>query len=393
MDFIIRKGRLPGYAEPMDIGISDGILREIKKGIAKRATDELNADGKLILPGFVDSHVHMDKAMSVTPQSFRHGSILERVQHLNTLKKSFNKENVCERATALAKIFARRGILNVRTDVDVDLVVGLKGVEGILETKKRCKDFINIQIFAFAQEGIINHPEVAGLLERALEMGADGVAGHTSIEAQGKKHVNAIIRIAEKHEVDVDFHVDENADPDNSLLEYVISMVTSEGYSGRTNAIHCATLGVVTSDDAIRLSEKMAEAGVNVTICPGTKVLDLPLAPAQILTKSGVNVSLGSDNIRDPINPLGSGNPLVLGAMLSHWQKLLNEEELLSLVSMVTENGARTLGIKDTYGLTVGNPADLVILDCGTPVDAVLDVPQIVEIFKNGKKISESITF
>lgn len=391
MDLIIRQAMIAGYPGHQDIGIENGLITAISPRLSASTSEELSAEGRLVFPGFVDSHVHMDKAMTVTLDSFKNGTIAERVGHLNLLKTAFTKDDVCERGIAVAKLFARNGVLYIRTNVDVDPTVGLIGIEGMLEARERCKEFIHMQVFAFAQEGILRYPEVENLLERALQLGASGVGGHSSIEPNGNRHIDAIFKIAKKYRVDIDFHVDENADPQNSLLDYIISKTISEGYQGRVNAIHCAALALMDPNQGDAAIKRLAAAGINVTVCPGVVAIDCPLAPIERLMNHGVNVSFGADNIRDPINPLGTADPLILSYLASHLQKIFAKESILKLFAAVTTAGANTLGLGGQYAIHPGQVADLVVLDCDTPERAILDVPKRRDVIRAGRNIARLI--
>jgi cytosine deaminase len=388
MDLIIRNAKIEDFNRPQDIGIKDGVIKEISEHLPTfPRSKEIDARSRLVIPGFVDAHVHLDKAMTIAPGAIKNESFIERIDHINELKKTFQKESVLARVMALVNLFAQKGILTLRANVDVDPTVGLTGIEGVLEARKRCADIVNIQVIAFAQEGIIRYPQVKSLLEEALKMGADGVGGHTSIEPEGKKHIDTIFKIGKNYAVDIDFHVDENADPDYSLMEYVVSKATSEKYGQHVNAIHCSALAGMDPRRQNTLIEKTSDAGVNITVCPGVIAIDCPLAPVIRMIENGINVSMGSDNFRDPINPLGTGDPLILSVMLCHLQKIFGKEELTSVFKAITVNGAKTLNLGRRYGIKTGNAADLVILDSCTQEEVILGAPRRVEIIKNGKNI------
>lgn len=367
--------------------MKDGRISAVASPLKESAATEIDADGAVVSPGFVDSHIHLDKAGTVTPRSFRPGGIGERVQDLGRLKRQYRPDAVRDRVEGLAMGLVRRGVVAARTNVDVDPTAELRGLEGVLAARERLRGYIDIQVFAFAQEGIVRHPAVPGMLEKALSLGADGLGGHTSIEPGAREHVQTILRLARDHDVDVDFHVDENGDPKNSMMEYVIDQTTQAGYGGRVNAIHCCALGLMASKDVVRLSKKAADAGLNVTICPTVMALDCPLAPIDVLAQAGVNVSLGSDNLRDPINPLGTGDPLIAGNVLALTQKLFTEDQLSYLFSAVTSNGAATIRLED-YDLRPGGWADFVILDCLSPSEAVLNAPGRRDVFRRGKPLN-----
>lgn len=387
MEMIIRNARVSGYSDLKDIGIKNGLIANISSSIQAPNCEGYDAKGRFVSPGFIDSHVHLDKSMTATPQTYRHGTILERVEQLRSIKKQSSIESIYDNCVKMAKMMAKHGVLHLRSNVDVDPGAGLKGFQALLQAKKHCQDFIDIQIYAFAQEGIFADPKTQDLLEEALELGSDGIGGHTSIELRSREHVDYIFRTAKKYGVDIDLHVDENSDPDNSLMEYVIDKTMAEGYAGRVNAIHCAALPLMEKEEAKRIIDKAAEVGLNITVCPGTLVLDCPLAPVMTLATAGVNVSLGSDNARDAINPLGSGNPLIHAVILSYLQKLHTESELITLYNMITYNGAKTIGLAEKYGIVIGRQADMVVLDCCSPVEAVMEGSSVKAVFKNGKRL------
>ena len=388
MDLIIRNAKIENHNRLQDIGVQDGLIKEIRESMPTLLkSNEIDARSRLVIPGFVDAHMHLDKAMTIAPGMIKNSPLMDRITYLNELKKDFQEELMSERVRAALSLFAKKGILNLRTNVDIDPMVGLIGIEGVLRARKQCTELVNIQVFAFAQEGIIRYPQVKSLLEKALAMGADGVGGHTSIEPECTKHIDAVFEIAKNYDVDIDFHVDENADPEHSLLEYVVSKTNAEKYGGRVNAIHCSALGGMDPKRIDTLIKKTADAGVNVTVCPGVIAIDIPIAPVINMIERGINVSFGSDNFRDPINPLGTGDPLILAAMLCHLQKLFSKDDLRNVYRVLTTNGAKTLNVSEEYGIRIGNRADMLIMNADTPEEVILEATRPVMIIKDGKKM------
>jgi cytosine deaminase len=284
----------------------------------------------------------------------------------------------------------------LRTHVDIDPIVGLRGFNALLRVRERLRDTGRLQIVAFPQEGLGDDGYVEGLLDQALRAGADAVGGIPAREADPKAHIDRIFALAKKHGAPIDMHVDESDDPRDLTLEYLAEKTLAEGYAGRVVAGHCTSLAVAAEDDVARIVEKVKRAGITIVTLPSTNLhlggrrdrgpVGRGLTPVRRLLAAGVNVVCGSDNIRDPFTPFGNARMLENGLLLAHAAHMGTGPELATIFEMATVRAASALGITG-YGLDEGARADLVILDAESAADAVVSVAPPLWVIAGGKML------
>lgn len=319
----------------------------------------LEGKGMLAIPGFVDCHAHIDKSHLNDNDRilFSHGTGAVKGQLTRDQKALFTHDDVIQRAEEVLKTALRSGTLYLRTNCDVDPIVGLTGVKALLELRERYQDRLHLQIAAFAQEGVFQDAQTGSLLEEALRLGADLVGGHTIIHGEGERHIDFILELAAKYGVEADFHLDESGSREHYLLPYLARRVKELGLQGRVNAIHMCTLAALTKPELEEGLKLAADCGLKVTVAP-TAISTRQIAPVKALLEAGLPVGLGSDNIRDFFNPLGSGDIKQIALLLSYLQAFFTREETGEIWTMLTKGGAAVLGVKD-YGLREGGRADL----------------------------------
>src|SRR5690625_3729024 len=214
MDLIIRQANVGGTI--VDIGITGNKITAVEETLIETATEEIQAEGRVAIPGFVDAHLHLDKSMLNELAPYRDVSGPEKGALTRELKKDFTVEDIESRAERVIQHALATGSLHLRTNVDVDGLVDTKGIEALLNLKEKYKDLIDIQVTAFSQEGFVNFPESEELLEEALNMGADLVGGHTIIDGdKGKEHIDKVLKLAKKFDVPAEFHVDESGNKEH----------------------------------------------------------------------------------------------------------------------------------------------------------------------------------
>lgn len=337
------------------------ILR-IATAIAPEPGDRtLEGEGMLAIPGLVDCHAHIDKSHlnDGGRTRFVHGTGAVKGGLTREQKALFTQEDVTQRAEKVLQTALRSGTLHLRTNCDVDAIVGLTGIKALLDLREKYQDLLHLQIAAFAQEGVFQDGQTQSLLEEALRLGADLVGGHTITCGEGEKHIDFILSLAEKYGVEADFHLDESGNREHYLLPYLARRVKELGLQGRVNAIHMCTLSALTQPELEEALYLAADCGLKVTVAP-TAISTRQIAPVKTLLEAGLPVGLGSDNIRDFFNPLGSGDIKQIALLLSYLQAFFTEEETEQIWTMLTDGGARVLGIPD-YGLTEGGWADLTL--------------------------------
>ncbi len=286
--------------------------------------------------GWVNDHAHLDKGFLIQNHKYLDVSAPERASITRELKKSFTVSDIKIRAAKALQLMMDTGTVYIRTHVDVDPIVGLKGIEALLELKEELADRIILEITAYNQEGFDRYPEVPELLREAMRMGIKGIGGHTSIDANGRLHIDRTLSLAEEGGAEwIEFHTDETGRPADFLLPYLAEKSISEGIGPMITAIHCNSLSYVSDIAAEAAIELAARAGLQVTVCP-TAMATRKLTKIKRMLDSEIRVRLGSDNIGDMFNPLGSGNMVQYAQLLAYDQRFFEADELQQLLQMMT---------------------------------------------------------
>lgn len=405
MDLIIRNARPIGieFDVPVDIAIEGGQIRKIAPDLDIRAEREINVENRLVSPPFIEPHIHLDKtqiAGDISPN--RSGTLLGGIEVIWERKRMYTVDDIVERAGKTIEMSVRNGTTRLRTHADVDSIVGLKAVEGLLEVKKRFLDLVDIQIVAFPQEGILRDPGTEELLWKAMDMGADIVGGMPHHEKESKhweKHIEVVFQIAKHHDADIDMHVDETDDPAIRSLEVLAEKTITESYQGRVTAGHTCALAAYPDKYAEAVIAKVKEAGIHMITNPATNLVvqgrgDRGLVRRGItrvkeLLAADINVAFGQDCVYDGFYPFGTSDLLEVALLTAHVAHLSLPGEIEEIFRMPTENSARIWGLED-YGIREGGTADLVVIDCETIPQAIQFHPPRCCVLRKGRVISES---
>jgi cytosine deaminase len=303
----------------------------------------------------MNEHAHLDKGMLIPTAVYKDESAPVRAGWTREAKAAFTKADIIERAEKALKTMIHYGTAYVRTHVDVDPLVGTRGIEAILELKKKYESQIVIDITAFSQEGFDRFPESADLLKEALSMGVMGIGGHTLADSNGMDHIRRIFTLAEKYNAGwVEFHTDESGKPEHFLLPFLAEETARRGWGGKTYAIHCNSLAAVEEREAANAIELTAKAGLHVTVCP-TAIATRAVTLVKRLRNSGIRIGLGSDNIGDYFNPLGSGNMLQYAQLLAYLQRFYEPAEMDYLIGIIQrvpeikESEAAIMSLPEAY--------------------------------------------
>ncbi|MFQ5914754.1 MAG: amidohydrolase family protein [Nitrospinota bacterium] len=405
MDLIVRNARPVGVEAdpPVDIAVSGGRIVRIAPGIGEKGEREIDAGGRLVSPPFIEPHIHLDKtqiADEVAPN--RSGTLLGGIEVIWERKRRYTVEDIVKRAGRTIEMAVRNGTTRLRTHADVDTVVGLRAVEGLLEVKKRFADLVDIQIVAFPQEGILRDPGTEDLLEQAMEMGADLVGGmphHEKRPEHWGEHIDIAFGIAKRYDADIDMHVDETDDPAIRSLEVLAERTIAESYQGRVTAGHTCALAAYPDDYAEQVIRKVKQAGLHMITNPATNLVvqgrgDRGLIRRGItrvkeLLAASVNVAFGQDCVRDGFYPFGTADLLEIALLTAHVAHLSLPEEIEEVFRMPTANSAK-IWRSDDYGIREGGSADLVVIDCETVLQAVQLHPPRLWVIRKGRLIAES---
>ncbi len=296
----------------------------------------MEVNSKMSVKGFMNYHAHLDKGNLIPPNVYQDAPVAQRAEWTRQLKAEFTIEDIKNRASQILDVMSSYGTTYVRTHVDVDSLVGLKGIEALLQIQEKYRDRIVIDLVAFAQEGFDRFPETETLLREAMSMGVKSIGGHTTADQAGKKHIDRIFEIAEREQVElIEFHTDEPGKAEHFLQPYLAEVTMKRGWQNRVTAIHCNSLAMVEEDEARRVAEMTAEAGMMVTICP-TAIATRSLTRAKMLSEAGVKLQLGSDNVRDYFNPFGSGNMLHYAQLFSYILRYYQPDEMAEIFAALT---------------------------------------------------------
>lgn len=400
-DLIIRSALLEG--KPVDIAVKDGKISEIAKEIKQSSKNEIHADNCMVSAPFIESHVHLDTTLTAgEPKWNESGTLFEGIETWSLRKQTLTHDDVVKRASTLLKWHAAQGVLHVRTHVDTT-DPNLTALKALLEVKEKFKNLVNVQIVAFPQEGITSFNNGASLLEESLKMGADAVGAIPHYEFtrdMGVESVKTAFKLAEKYNKLIDIHCDEIDDPNSRFLEVVVAEAIRTGMGSKVTASHTTAFGSYDNAYAFKLMGFIKKSGINFVSNPLVNItlqgrLDTypkrrGITRVKELWQNGVNVSLGYDDVMDPWYSLGTGNMLQPANMAVHVSQMTGRNEVMACFDMVTKNAAHTLGIEDKYGIEVGKPADLIILNAADKWEAIRKLSNITTVIKSGKVIAET---
>jgi len=398
LEIVIRNARTLEHDNRVDIAIEKTRIAIVKPSFSGKGAKEIDARGCLVLPTFVEPHVHLDKALLAErmPES---RTIQEARERIREAKKSFTVDDVIGRARRVADWALVSGVTCVRSHVDVDNIVRLMGVKALSRLRKELRGLVDIQIVAFPQEGIVKSPGVSELLERALEEGAGVVGGIPEVELtreDSNEHTETVTSLAVKADVDVDVHCD--VSPSTNTVEHYAAMVMEKDLQGRATADHLISLSYLDDARAAEVVSLLKKAMINVVVNPCTMMVsgssDRPplgrgVTRIKEIVRAGINFSYGLDNMVDPYNPFGDFDTLRNGWLLAYEGQLSSEEDMVSILKMNTYNAARTLRLP-SYGMQPGCYADLNVLDAQTPRDALRRRTLPLFVIKRGEILVEN---
>ena len=401
MDIVLRGVRIDDERPLVDIGVESGRIVEIAETVEARGDEEIEAGGRVALPGFVEPHLHLEKAFLHRRLPARTGTLEEAIRVTSVLKAQQEREDVLERSRRVLDMAVRNGTTLIRAHPDVDPIQGLIGVETAVELRKEYQDRLDLQIVAFPQEGILKAAGVDDLMEQALDMGADVVGGCPYNELSWddtKAHIDKVFDLAARRGLPIDMHVDFADDADDQRFasaRYIAEKTIETGYQGRVALGHVTSLGALAPEEAKPVIDLLQQAGIHIVTLPATDVYlggrkdearpRRGLTPVRALHEAGVNVAYSSNNIRNAFTPFGKADPLQIGNLLAHLVQFGTPEQQAEILKMGTVNAARVVGVSDDYGLAVGKQADIVILDTLTVADALLDLPARSWVLKRGR--------
>jgi cytosine deaminase len=404
LDILVKNVALWGADGHCDLGIADG--RFVSIGRAAESPDAgltLDAEGRMAVAGFVEPHIHLDKALiSERAPVNVSGTLTEAIEILWNIKRSYTVDEIADRASRVLERALEHGISRLRTHVDVDPIGGTRPAEGLIRARARFRDLMDIQIVAFPQEGIVKSPGTEALMRQVMKSGVDVVGGmpfNEASPADSRRHIEIAFEIAREFDADIDMHVDETDDPMARTLEVLAELTIRNGWQGRVTAGHTCALASYPRNYADHVIGCLRKAGVNMIANPATNLMlqgrldDYPkrrgVTQVKELLAAGVNVACGQDCVHDTFYPFGQNDPLEIAFLLCHASQMSQPAETLTVMDMVTSHGAEALRPPD-FGVAVGAIADLVVLDARDAREAFATRSPRRWVIRKGKLIAET---
>ncbi len=393
MDLIIRNARLADGTQT-DIGIEKGRIVALAPNL--RAEGKVHdAGGRLACPGLVESHIHIDKSRVIDRCAPQPRRTYSPVAGVAPIKDTMTLEDTYARAEQTLLDCLRHGTTRMRTQVEVDPAIGMRGFDAVASLIKDYKWAIDIEMCVFPQEGLTNYPGTDELLVESLKRGARVIGGAPRYDTDGPAQIERIFELAREYDCDIDIHLDVGPTPEGMYIHQVRELTEKYKRGGRVVVGHMAKLSLLPPDDVAKIAKGLANAGVAVTVLPATDLFlmgrhvdhTVPrgVADANHLCEHGVNCALSSNNILNPATPFGDCSLLRIANLYANIVQLDRPAQIAECFAMLTERSARLLNLKD-YGFKVGNPGDVVILDAESPKQAVAQIAQPLAAFKNGRQ-------
>ncbi len=395
-DFVIANARLPGQPTPVDVGVANGLIAAIAPSLTFEGHVE-DASGGYLCSGFVDSHIHLDKAGILGRCTICEGTLAEAVRETARAKAGFTVEDVYARAAIVLERAILQGTTLLRTFVEIDPRAGFRSFDAIRQLKADYAWAIDIEICAFAQEGLTQEPETEAMLAQALADGADLVGGCPYTDPDPTEHIRRIFDLAERFGTAVDFHLDFDLDPENSNLPSVISETVARGYNGRVSVGHVTKLSAMPPHEVSEIGSRLADAGVAVTVLPSTDLfltgrdrhhlVPRGVAPALDLAKLGVVTSIATNNVMNPFTPYGDASLIRMANLYANVAQASLDADMLGVFAMVTDGAARLMG-RERH-IKIGAPADMILIDGNDPAEIVREIRPVLAGWKGGRKTFE----
>ncbi|OAA94001.1 cytosine deaminase [Clostridium coskatii] len=400
---LIKNVRLRNKDGIYDILIEDGVIKEISKNIIKEDKNIIEGNGNLALPPFVEPHVHLDTTLTAgEPKWNISGTLFEGIETWALRKKMLTEEDVIKRATTALKWQIANGIQYVRTHVDVT-DPDLTALKALIKVREAMKEFVNIQIVAFPQEGINSFPCGLKLLEEALKLGADVVGAIPHFEftrEYGVDSVKKALGLAVKYDKLVDVHCDEIDDEQSRFVEVVAAEAYKYGIGEKVTASHTTAMHSYNNAYAYKLFRLLKMSNINFISNPivnthlqgrfDTYPKRRGITRVKEMIDADINVCFGHDDICDPWYPMGTGNMLQVLQMGIHVCQLMGYDQIVNSIDLITKNSAKTMHIEDDYGIKEGNTANLIILNGKDEYDVIRKQSEVLYSIRNGKILAKT---
>jgi cytosine deaminase len=394
MDLILRNARIIGRNDAMfDIGIEREKFAAIEPKLAAEGR-ELDLEGRLVSPPFIETHIHLDKSCILDRCKAEKGDLEEAIGEVTKAKRGFTPEDVYQRARRTLEKAILNGTSHMRTHLEVDPGIGLRGLEGVLPLIDEFKWAIDLQICIFPQEGLLNNPGTDELMVEALRRGGKVVGAAPYTDSNPHAQIDRVFEMAREFDIDIDMHLDFAPTAEDLDLIYVCELTEKYKYGGRVAIGHVTKLSGAPPDVFAKAAKRLADAGVALTVLPSTDLYLMGrhmehsvmrgVTAAHKLLHAGVNCSLSTNNVLNPFTPFGDCSLIRMANLYANICHVGARSDIRECYNMITSRSAALLRLAD-YGIAVGNSADLVVLDCTEPEAAVAELVAPMYGFKRGR--------
>lgn len=389
--------RLPERPEhPTELRVEDGrFVSDFRQGVSP---ETINLGGHLVLPGLIETHIHLDKACIMDRCHLREGTLEEAVSSTRQAKAGFTESDVYQRGARVLEQAIIQGTTHMRTHVELDPGIGLTGFRAIKRLQQDYAWAIGLELCVFPQEGLLNNPGTEALLCEALENGATVLGGCPYMDSDPPGQIRRLFELARHYDCDLDLHLDFDLNPEGMTVPEVIRCTRAYGWQHRVTIGHVTKLSALPPDQFRETAEALAEAGVQVTGLPSTDLFlmgrdtthNVPrgVAPLPKLHDCGVTCSLSTNNVGNPFTPYGDASLIRQANLLANVCHLGTPTELARCLAWVSEDSARLIRLPD-YGLKPGCHADFLVVDAATPADVIGEIGQPRMAFKAGRQTFE----
>ncbi len=394
LDLVLRNARLAGQDRLVDIGIEGGRIAALRPGLVAEG-ETLDLAGRLVSPGLIETHLHLDKTCILDRCRAEEGTLEEAVREVAAAKKGFTVEDVHARASRTLERAILHGTTHIRTHVEIDPGIGFTGLDGIRQLARDYAWAVDIEICIFPQEGLLNNPGTEERLVQALKQGIKVLGAAPYCDSDPRGQIDRIFALAREFDVDIDMHLDLGSTPDEMQTDYVCAKTAEYGWGGRVAIGHVTRLSTVETPRFDAIARRLADAGVAVTVLPGTDLyltgrhqthsVMRGVVPGHRLMAAGVNCTIATNNVLNPFTPYGDASLIRQANLYANVCQLGRKSDLAECLAMITTRAARLMRLAD-YGIALGMPADLVVLDCRGATEAIAELAPALYAFKRGHR-------
>jgi cytosine deaminase len=395
IDYVIRNARVPGHLDATtDIGFENGRIAAIEPKLVCDAPG-YDAQGCFCCGGLVETHIHLDKSRIIDRCAGENGRDHNAMKRVSDIKHTMSVEDVHSRAKETLENCIKHGTTRMRTHVEVDPLIGIRGFEGVQRLVDEYKWAIDIELCVMPQEGLTNNPGTDELMVEGLKRGAKAVGAAPNYDTDHAGQIRRVFEMAREFDVDIDMHLDSGHSPENLDAVLVCELTEKYKWGGRVAIGHATKLSTMEPAKQKEWARRLGDAGVAVTILPATDLFLMGrerdynvrrgLVDANLFVEHGCNCSLSSNNILNPFTPFGDGSLLRMANLHANILQVGQAERIAECFEMLTSRSAKLMNLSN-YGIKVGNPADVAVLDATSPRQAVAELREPIAVFKRGKR-------